>query len=107
MSWIRLQKVMADAGIDSRRGSEALIRAGRVRVDGRPAILGESVDPESQVVEVDGRPLPAMDELQALASRAVRPASDLAGSAAFRRYQAGVVVALALRDALGQKRRRS
>ena len=59
MSWIRLQKVMADAGIDSRRGSEALIRAGRVRVDGRPAILGESVDPESQVVEVDGRPLPA------------------------------------------------
>lgn len=54
-----------------------------------------------------GRPLPAMDELQALASRAVRPVADLSGSAAFRRYQAGVVVALALRDALGQKRGRS
>jgi len=56
---------------------------------------------------VDGRPLPAMDELQALAGRAVRPTADLSGSAAFRRYQAGVVVALALRDALGQKRGRS
>jgi hypothetical protein len=39
-------------------------------------------------------------------SRAVRPAADLSGSAAFRRYQAGVAVALALRDALGQKRGR-
>ena len=56
---------------------------------------------------LDGRPLPPMDELQALASRAVRPAADLSGSADFRRYQAGVVVALALRDALGQKRGRS
>jgi putative selenate reductase FAD-binding subunit len=56
---------------------------------------------------LDGKPLSAMDELQALASRAVRPASDLSGSAAFRRYQAGVVVALALQDAFGQKRGRS
>jgi putative selenate reductase FAD-binding subunit len=55
---------------------------------------------------LDGRPLPAMDELQALASRAVRPVADLSGSAAFRKYQAGVVVALALRDLLGQKRGR-
>lgn len=56
---------------------------------------------------LEGRPLPALDEVQALASQAVRPAADLSGSAAFRRYQAGVVVALALRDALGQKRGRS
>jgi putative selenate reductase FAD-binding subunit len=56
---------------------------------------------------LDGRALPPMDELQALASRAVRPAAGLVGSAAFRRYQAGVVVALALRDAFGQKRGRS
>ena len=56
---------------------------------------------------LDGKPLPAMDELQALASRAVRPAADLSGSAAFRRYQAGLVVAQALRDALGRKRGRS
>jgi putative selenate reductase FAD-binding subunit len=56
---------------------------------------------------LDGKPLPAMDELQALASRAVRPAADISGSAAFRQYQAGVVVALALRDAVGRKRGRS
>jgi putative selenate reductase FAD-binding subunit len=55
---------------------------------------------------LDGKPLPALDELQALVSRAVRPTADLTGSAAFRRYQAGVVVALALRDAVGQKRGR-
>ena len=55
---------------------------------------------------LDGKPLPPMDELQALVSRAVRPAADLSGSAAFRKYQAGVVVALALQDALGQKRGR-
>ena len=56
---------------------------------------------------LDGKPLPPMDELQALASRVVRPVADLSGSAAFRKYQAGVVVALALRDALGRKRGRS
>jgi 23S rRNA pseudouridine2605 synthase len=51
---------MADAGIGSRRGSEDLIRAGRVRVDGRPAVIGEKVDPELQRVEVDGTALPAV-----------------------------------------------
>jgi putative selenate reductase FAD-binding subunit len=56
---------------------------------------------------LDGRPLPSMDELQALVSRGVRPVADLSGSAAFRKYQAGVVMALALRDAFGQKRGRS
>ena len=55
---------------------------------------------------LDGKPLPATDELQALVSRSVRPAADLTGSAAFRRYEAGVAVALALRDALRQKRSR-
>ena len=56
---------------------------------------------------LDGGPLPGLDELQALVSRAVRPAGDLSGSAAFRRYQAGVTVALALQDAVGRKRGRS
>jgi 23S rRNA pseudouridine2605 synthase len=56
----RLHKVMADAGVGSRRSSEDLIRAGRVRVDGRPAIVGEKVDPEMQRVQVDGKPLPAV-----------------------------------------------
>ncbi len=55
----RIQKVIAAAGIASRRGGEDLVRAGRVTVDGRPAIIGEQVDPEMQRVAVDGNPLPA------------------------------------------------
>lgn len=60
MARARLQKVMADAGIGSRRSSEELIRSGRVKVDGRPAIIGEKVDPGVQRVEVDGNVLPAV-----------------------------------------------
>lgn len=50
----RLQKVMAAAGIASRRASEVLIAAGRVTVNGRVAALGDRVDPDVDVVEVDG-----------------------------------------------------
>ena len=56
----RIQKVIANAGIASRRSAEDLIRAGRVAVDGRAAIIGEQVDPTLQHVEVDGRVLPAV-----------------------------------------------
>lgn len=51
----RLQKVLAAAGIASRRGAEALIAAGRVTVDGRPAALGAQVDPDTAIIAVDGR----------------------------------------------------
>lgn len=51
----RLQKVLAAAGVASRRASEALIAAGRVTVDGKVAVLGSQVDPERSVVAVDGR----------------------------------------------------
>lgn len=54
----RLQKLLAAAGVASRRAAEELIRAGRVKVDGVPATLGASADPAIQRVEVDGRPLP-------------------------------------------------
>jgi 23S rRNA pseudouridine2605 synthase len=57
----RLQKVLASAGIASRRSGEDLIRAGRVTVDGRPAVLGEQVDPDTQRVQVDGKALPAIE----------------------------------------------
>ncbi len=55
----RLQKVLASAGVASRRGADALIAAGRVTVDGRVAELGQRVDPTVARVLVDGRPLAA------------------------------------------------
>jgi len=55
MTLMRLQRAMARAGVASRRKAEDLIRAGRVRVDGQPATIGMSVDPEAQRITVDGR----------------------------------------------------
>ena len=53
----RLQKLMAQAGIGSRRHNEKLIEAGHVRVNGRLATLGDKADPEKDHIEVDGRRL--------------------------------------------------
>lgn len=53
----RLQKVLAAAGVASRRASEALIAAGRVRVDGRRATIGLVVDAGKAKIEVDGLPI--------------------------------------------------
>lgn len=50
----RLQKVLASAGLGSRRVCEELIAAGRVTVDGQAATLGVKVDPRTAVVCVDG-----------------------------------------------------
>ena len=57
----RISKVLAAAGVASRRGADELITAGRVTVDGRPATLGEKVDPEAQRIAVDGRVVGAAD----------------------------------------------
>ena len=56
---VRLQKALAEAGFASRRGSEELIKAGRVTVDGVTAELGASADPDTQIIAVDGRPIAA------------------------------------------------
>ena len=50
----RLQKVLAAAGIGSRRACEELIAAGRVTVGGRRATLGDKVDAETAEIHVDG-----------------------------------------------------
>ncbi|GIX21621.1 MAG: hypothetical protein KatS3mg121_0404 [Gammaproteobacteria bacterium] len=52
----RLQKVLAEVGLGSRRACERLIAEGRVRVNGRVAELGCKVGPQDRIV-VDGRPL--------------------------------------------------
>lgn len=51
----RIQKVLAAAGVASRRAAEALVAEGRVRVDGRRAEIGQKVDPTVSTIEVDGR----------------------------------------------------
>ena len=51
---VRLQKVLAQAGLGSRRACEVLIERGRVRVNGEVAVLGRRVDPEVDVIEVGG-----------------------------------------------------
>jgi 23S rRNA pseudouridine2605 synthase len=50
----RLQKVLAAAGIGSRRACEELIAAGRVRIGRRVAELGDKVDPVAAEIYVDG-----------------------------------------------------
>jgi 23S rRNA pseudouridine2605 synthase len=52
----RINKLLAHAGVGSRRKCDALIRAGRVAVDGRPVQdLGTKIDPEAHKLTVDGR----------------------------------------------------
>ncbi|WP_020521749.1 pseudouridine synthase [Catelliglobosispora koreensis] len=51
----RLQKVMAAAGVGSRRACEVLIDQGRVTIDGKRARLGDKVDATTAVIHVDGQ----------------------------------------------------
>lgn len=52
---VRLQKYMADCGVASRRKSEELIAAGKVKVNGVVASIGDKIDPKKDSVSVSGR----------------------------------------------------
>jgi 23S rRNA pseudouridine2605 synthase len=65
---VRLQKVLASAGVGSRRHCEELIGAGRVEVDGQTVRrFGARVDPEHQVIKVDGKRIPSRQDIVYLA----------------------------------------
>ena len=51
----RLQKILSQWGVASRRQAEAMILTGRVRLNGKLVILGQKADPEGDQIEVDGR----------------------------------------------------
>jgi 23S rRNA pseudouridine2605 synthase len=63
----RVQRALARAGMGSRRTCEDLIRDGRVTVNGRPALLGDRIDPARDRVEVDGVPVPLHPGLRSFA----------------------------------------
>ena len=58
----RIQKILSDRGVCSRRKAEVYIQEGRVSVNGNPARLGDCADPDIDVILLDGAPLPSKSE---------------------------------------------
>lgn len=54
----RIQKIIAQSGLCSRRKAEEYIQAGRVQVNGHPALIGQKLDPARDRITVDGQLLP-------------------------------------------------
>jgi pseudouridine synthase len=100
---VRLQKVLSAAGVGSRRHCEELIGAGRVEVDGQTVRrFGARVDPEHQVIRVDGKRIPARQDIVYLAfnkpprvltamsdDRGRRTITDFLGDRAQRMFHVG------------------
>jgi 23S rRNA pseudouridine2605 synthase len=63
----RLQKLLAQSGYGSRRACEDFISAGRVRVNGQIASLGQKADPTADKITVDGKPIAAAEQLMYIA----------------------------------------
>lgn len=59
---MRIQKIIASRGVASRRKAEEMITAGRVTCNGRVCLLGESADPDKDIILLDGKPLPSGGE---------------------------------------------
>jgi 23S rRNA pseudouridine2605 synthase len=57
---MRVQRALAQAGVASRRQGEELIKAGKVRIDGKVAELGSKVNPSKQKITVNGRVVKAV-----------------------------------------------
>ena len=61
---IRIQKAIAHAGLMSRRAAEEAIVAGRVHRNGELAVLGDRVDPDRDLLTLDGAPVPVAEHLE-------------------------------------------
>jgi 23S rRNA pseudouridine2605 synthase len=58
----RIQKILAQAGLGSRRKCEEFIAEGRIRVNGTVAKLGDKADPTKDEITIDRRPIPKIEE---------------------------------------------
>lgn len=54
----RLQKILSSRGVASRRKAEEMIQSGLVTVNGITAKLGDTADPETDIIQIDGKALP-------------------------------------------------
>lgn len=61
---IRIQKAIANAGLMSRRAAEEAMLSGRVLLNGDAVVLGDRVDPTSDVLTLDGVPVPVSEDLE-------------------------------------------
>jgi 23S rRNA pseudouridine2605 synthase len=100
---VRLQKVLAAAGIGSRRACEEMIGEGRIEVDGEIVRrFGARVDPENQIIRVDGRRIASSEKLVYVAlnkppgvlttmsdTRGRKTIADLLGDRAERLFHVG------------------
>lgn len=60
----RIQKVLSDQGVCSRRAAEQMIGQGRVKVNGHPVTLGDKMDPDFDKVTIDGKNVPIVRKRQ-------------------------------------------
>lgn len=65
-NFVRLQKFMADCGVASRRKCEEIITAGKVKVNGHPAKIGDKVNPKKDLVTVFGKKINKVTEMRYL-----------------------------------------
>lgn len=59
----RIQKIISSRGVASRRQAELMIREGRITCNGAVCQLGQTADPDIDIIMIDGKPLPSAGEL--------------------------------------------
>ena len=58
----RIQKIISARGVASRRKAEEMIEAGRIQCNGLVCVLGDTADPDVDVITIDGTQLPAAEK---------------------------------------------
>ena len=58
----RIQKILSGRGVASRRQAESMILAGRVTCNGKVCVIGDSADAETDLIMVDGMPIPSIEK---------------------------------------------